>query len=123
MAAAKLPTFPKFDLDALVALQKANIETMMAAQKIMIDFAQTLAGRNMAMGKESFAQVEAMLSGGLDTKKQPQAFVDEAKVSVEKVVANAKESVDLGVKAQKEVVDLLVARANANLEQVKTLAA
>ena len=44
--------FPKFDLDAFVALQKANVETVVAAQKIFFDLAQTVAKRQVELTKE-----------------------------------------------------------------------
>ena len=40
------PLAPKFDLDALVAFQKANLETVVAAQRIFFDLAQTVAKRH-----------------------------------------------------------------------------
>ena len=46
---------PKLDFDALVALQKANIETMLAAHKIVFDLAQTVAKRQAELMKELIA--------------------------------------------------------------------
>jgi phasin family protein len=113
---------PKFDLDALVALQQANVDTMIAAQKIIFDLAQTLAKRQAEFLKDAYGKVEASFKG-FDGKKQPAAYVEEAKAVIEKAVADAKETTDLALKAQNEVVDLFVKRATANFEQVKTLAA
>ena len=118
-----LPFMPKFDLGALVALQKANVETVVAAQRIFFDLAQTVAKRNAEMIKEMLRRSETMLRGGVDRDRQPQSYVDEAKAAVEQVVADVKETVDLGIKAQAEVVDLFVKRATRNLEEVKALAA
>lgn len=115
--------FPKFDLDAVVALHKANIETVVAAQKIWYDLAQTVAKRQTELFKESVAKFETVFKGGFDAKKQPASYVEDAKVALEKAVADAKETIDLGLKAQSEVVDLFVKRASANFEQVKSLAA
>jgi hypothetical protein len=60
---------------------------------------------------------------GYDSKKQPQAYVEDVKAAVEKAMADVKETLDLGIKAQSEVVDLFVKRATQNFEDVKTLAA
>jgi hypothetical protein len=122
-AAAAKVALPKIDVDALVALQKANLDTFVAAQKIIFDLAQTIARRNVDVAKEFMAKAEAALKGGFDAKKQPGAYVEEAKSALEKVVADAKETLDLGIKAQNEVVDLFVKRATANFDQVKSLAA
>ena len=43
----RLPSLPKFDVAALVALQKANIETFVAAQKILFDLVQTVAKKQV----------------------------------------------------------------------------
>lgn len=114
---------PKFDFDAVVALQKANVETMVAAQKIIFDLAQTVTKRNVELVKEFLAKAEGTMKAGFDAKKQPAAYVEEAKSAVEKALADAKETLDLGIKAQNEVVDLFVKRASANFDQVKSLAA
>lgn len=113
---------PKFDFDTVVAMQRANLETFAAAQKVMFDLAQTMARRHADLFKESMARFETLMKG-FDGKRQPQSYVDEMKDAVEKAMAEVKESVDLGIRAQSEVVDLLVKRASANLEEVKSLAA
>lgn len=117
-----LPSFPKFDLDAFVALQKANLETWFQAQKILFDYTQTLTKRQAELVNEMLAKAESFLKG-VDVRKQPQAYVDEAKQAIEKAVAEAREAVDLGLKAQAEVVDLFVKRAAANLDEVRKFAA
>ncbi len=119
---AHMPNFPKVDMDALMAIQKANIETFSAAQKIIFDLAQTVAQRQAEMMKESFARSEAMMKS-FDGKKEPQAYVDEARVAVEKAMAEVKETMDLSMKAQNEVVDLFVKRAQANFDEARKTSA
>jgi len=121
-ALPQLPAMPKFDVEALVTLQKANIETFVAAQKILFDLAQTVAKKQVEYVKESFAKSEALFKG-FDTKKQPTAYADELKAAVERAVTDVKETVDLGIKAQSEVVDLFVKRATANFDDLKSTAA
>src|SRR3954462_15037942 len=106
-ALPKLPAMPEFDVEALATLQKANIATFVAAQKILFDLAQTLARKQVEYVKESFAKSEALFKG-FDTKKQPAAYADELKSAVERAVTDAKETVDLGIKAHRDVVDLFV---------------
>jgi hypothetical protein len=116
------PTPTKFDYDAFLAMHKGNLETAVAAQKVMFDLAQTIAKRQADFVKEGFAKAEVMFRG-YDARKQPQVYVDEMKAAVEKAMADVKETVDLGIRAQAEVVDLFVKRATKNLEGVKALAA
>lgn len=113
---------PKFDVESALALYKANIETVVAAQKVMFDFSQTMARRQVEIVKESFARAEQYMRG-LDVKKQPQSYVDDARAAIEKAMADVKEAMDMGMRAQSEVVDLFVKRASANFEGAKTLAA
>ena len=122
MSKTTFPKVPKFDMAALVALQKANIETLVAAQKILYDLVQTVAKKQAEYIKESFAKSEAMFKS-FDAKKDPAAYAEELKAAMEKVMADAKKTVDLGVKAQSEVVDLFVKRATANFEDMKAVAA
>ncbi len=116
------PAMPKFDFDAMLSLHKSNLETFVAAQKIMFDLAQTVAKRQTELLKDSFARSEALLTG-FDAKKQPQHHMDDAKAAMEKAIAEAKETMDLGMKAQTEVVDLFVKRATANFDEAKSIAA
>ena len=52
----QLPAMPKFDVEALVTLQKANVETFVAAQKIVFDLAQTVAKKQVEMMKDAIAK-------------------------------------------------------------------
>jgi hypothetical protein len=116
-------SMPKLDVDAVVALQRANIETFLAAQRILFDLAQTVAKRQTELFKDFIGKAEVAVKGGFDAKKQPATYVDDAKAAIERAVADAKETLDLGLKAQSEVVDLFVKRATANFDHVKALAA
>jgi phasin family protein len=113
---------PKFDLDAMIAVQKANVETLVAAQKILFDLAQIVAKKQVEYVKESIARTESLFKS-VDATKEPVAYADELKAAVEKALAEVKETVDLGIKAQSEVVDLFVKRASANFEELKAAAA
>lgn len=117
-----MPAMPKFDVEALVAMQKANVETVVSAQRIFFDLAQTVAKRNAETMKAMF-QSAGTMTRTADAGRQPHAYVDGAKSAMEKVMADVKETMDLGIKAQSEVVDLFVKRATRNFEEVKALAA
>lgn len=116
------PKLPKFDFDAVMAIQKANIETFSAAQKILFDLMQNMAQRQAEMVKESYSRTEAMMKG-FDSKKEPQAYVEEARAAMEKAMTDVKETVDLSMKAQNEVVDLFVKRTQANFDEARNIAA
>jgi phasin family protein len=130
--AAVTKTAPKFEMpkwdmpnvnfDALVALHKANVDTMMEAQSIWMQTAEAIAKLQYGWVEETYKQGEAMLKGDV-TKRKPEEFMADAKAAADKVMAVAKEQADLGMKAQKQVADLVTKRVNANLEGAKALAA
>jgi phasin family protein len=113
---------PKFNFDAVVALHKANVDTMVEAQGVWMQAAEAIAKLQFGWFEETFKQGEAMLKGDV-TRKKPEDFMADAKAAADKVMAVAKEQADLGLKAQKQVADLVTKRVNANLEDVKSLAA
>jgi len=119
-----MPKFdmPKLDFEALVALHKANVDTMMEAQGIWMQTAEAMAKLQYSWLEETFKQGESMLKGDV-TKRKPEELMADAKAAADKVMAVAKEQADLGMKAQKQVADLVTKRVNANLEGAKTLAA
>ncbi len=120
----EMPKFemPKFNFDSVVAMQKANVDTMVEAQGIWMQAFESIAKLQYGWMEETFKQHEAMLKGDV-TKKKPEEFMADAKAAADKVMAVAKEQADLGMKAQKQVADLVTKRVNANLEDVKALAA
>jgi hypothetical protein len=106
---------PKLDLEALVALQKANIATIVAAQKIMLDLARAMARKQVELVEEMMARSQALL--GTDGTKQPSSLAGEVRAAAEKAVAAVNETVELGVKVQSEIADLFVRRAAANEDE------
>ena len=62
---------PKFDVEALVTLQKANVETFVAAQKILFDLAQTVAKKQVEYVKESIAKTEACSRASTPRSSRP----------------------------------------------------
>ncbi len=121
-ATKSTPSMPTFNFDAIVAMQKAQVDTFVAAQKIMIDLATTVSAQQQTRIQETAAKAEALLKG-FDSKKEPTAYVSEAKAAFEQAMSDARETMDLGLKAQNQMIDLLVKRAAATVEDAKSLAA
>lgn len=120
----EMPKFeaPKFNFDALVAMHKANVDTMVEAQGIFMRTFETMAKLQYGWVEETFKHGETMLKGDV-AKNKPETFLANAKSAAEKAMAVAKEQADLGMKAQQEVADLVSKRVTANIEDVKSLAA
>jgi len=118
---ASFPTtefkFPKFDLDALFAAQKANLAAAHEAQTVLLGAAEAVAKLQYGYVEQSFADTKAAFAA----KQLPKA--ETVKAAGEKAVAVAKEVVDLTVAAQKRVAELLTKRTEATVGELKAVAA
>jgi hypothetical protein len=119
----KLPELklPKVDVDALFALQKANLAAAYEAQVILVDAAQAIAKVQQGYVEEVVTTVEAALK--TKEPKKPETVLADAQAAAEKALAVTKEGVQLGVAAQRRVADLVAKRVQANIEEFKALAA
>ena len=112
---------PKVDVEAVFALQTANLAALHEVQSILVDAVQAIARVQIGWLEDSAAGLKVALSSR--EPKQPQALVADAKAAAEKAVAVTKQGVDLGVAAQQRVVELVAKRVQANIEELKALAA
>ena len=119
----KAPEFklPKFDVDALFALQTANLAAAHEVQSIVLEAVQAIAKVQHGWVQENVAGAKAMLSS--KEPKQPQALLADVKTAAEKAVAAGKQGMDLGVAAQQRVAELVAKRVQANIDEFKALAA
>jgi hypothetical protein len=127
-AAASAPSLPANPLgtlpgiEALVSLQKANLETAVQIQKILADAAQS--GWQLYLQRLEAWQSQAQGTiKTFDPKKKPEAYAAEAQTAIKAALADAKATVEQGVGVQKQVSDLLAQRFVANLNGFKALAA
>ena len=112
---------PKFDFETLVAMQKANVDTLVQAQGVMVEAAQAIAKLQTGLIEETFKNMQTFMK--FDAKAKPEAYLADAKAAADKVMAVAKQELDLGLKAQTEVAQLVSKRAAANMEGLKAFAA
>jgi hypothetical protein len=118
---AATPVFPTVDVNAFASMQKANVETLLQAQRIVSETAQAVAKLQADWLKEVAQQMQAYF--GAAAAKKPEAMLADGRASTERALAVARQGFDLGVRAQSEVVDLFTKRAVANLGEVKSFAA
>jgi hypothetical protein len=118
----KLPELklPTFDLDALFAVQKANLAAAHEAQTVLVDAVQAIAKVQQGRVEQAVADARAVLESRKLT--DPQAVLAEVKAAVEKNAAVTKEVVELTVTAQRRVGELFTARAQASVEELKAAA-
>lgn len=119
----KLPEMklPKIDVEALFGLQTANLAAAHEVQSVVLEAAQAIARIQFGLFEETMAGAKAALAG--KTSKEPQAVLADVKAATEKAVAAGKQGLDLGVAAQKRVAELVASRVQANIDELKSLAA
>lgn len=116
------PSFPSFNLDAAVALQKANVEAVVQVQKILTEATQAAWQQHIKRVEAWKVQVESAFKS-FDPAKKPEAYAKDAQSAVEGAIAEAKSAVEQGVKTQNQVAEVLTTRFVANLNELKALAA
>ena len=117
--AFKLPelNFPKFDLDARFAAQKANLAAVQEAQSVLLRAAEAVAKVQYGYVEQSMAKAKAAFAA----QELPRA--ETLKAAGEQAVAVAKEVVDLTVAAQRRVFEVLTQRTQASVDELKAVAA
>lgn len=128
MAQPKFPSFPfaelklpKHDLDALFAMQRANLAALHEAQNVLVEAAQAIVKAQAGYVAEVAAQIRANLAA--KEPKKAEVVLAEVKAVTEKAVEVGKQNVDRSLVAQRRVADLLAQRAQANIDELKALAA
>ncbi len=122
-AEMKMPAIP--DIDAFIAANKRNMETLSAANRIALEGAQAVARRHMEIMQASMAQMTdgmRALAGAEAPKAKAAKQAELLKSAYEHAVANMKELSDLIQKSNAEAVGLLHARFVEAMDEVKKLA-
>ncbi len=116
---------PMFDVDALVALQRRNIEALSTVQKMAADSVKVLSTRQAEIARGAVDEYVAAV-GEFYNAKDPKVGVAKqvayTKSALESSVASAQELTDMAVKANAEVFDVLTKRVVEGLDEVGSLA-
>ncbi|HET6234328.1 MAG TPA: phasin family protein [Acetobacteraceae bacterium] len=123
LAQMKLPALP--DIDAFVAANRKNMETLSGANRIALEGAQAVARRHMEIMQQSMAEMtEAMRAwSSLDAPQAKAAKQAELlKTAYEHAVANMKEVSDLIQHSNGEALALINKRFVEAMDEVKALA-
>jgi phasin family protein len=123
LAQMKLPALP--DIDAFVAANRKNMETLSGANRIALEGAQAVARRHMEIMQQSMAEMtEAMRAwSSLDAPQAKAAKQAELlKTAYEHAVANMKEVSDLIQHSNGEALALINKRFIEAMDEVKALA-
>lgn len=120
-----MPTMPNFDVDALVASQRRNVEALTEANKLASDGAQAFATRQAEILKGT-VDAYADAFRGLMTLNDPQAAAKQAefaKASFETSNANIRELTEIAAKAQAKSLDVINKRVVESLGEFQAIAA
>ena len=118
----KLPAM--LDMDAFIAANKRNMETLSAANRVALEGAQAVARRHMEIMQSSMADLsEGMkaLAGVESPKAKAAKQAELLKQAYEHAVANTKEIADLIQRANAEALGALNHRFAEAMDEVKQL--
>lgn len=115
---------PHVDVEALVAAQRRNIETLSTANKLALEGMQAVAKRNMEIMQQSLADMaEAMTA--IATAEAPQAKAAKQaellKATYEKAMQNIRELQDMIQKMSGDTLGVLNRRVGEALDEVKAM--
>ena len=121
-----MPTTPNFDVDALVASQRRNVDALTEANKLASDGAQAFATRQAEILKGT-VDAYADAFRGLMTLNDPQngaaKQAEFAKASFETSNANIRELTEIAAKAQAKSLDVINKRVVESLGEFQAIAA
>jgi phasin family protein len=118
----KFNGFNGFDVEAVMAGQRRNIEAFTAANQAALEGLQSLAKRQAEMVRQSVdeankAMKELFAAGSPEEKAARQA--DLTKAAFERAIANTRELTQLVARSQNEAIDVINKRVAEGLDEVK----
>jgi len=113
---------PGVDADAIVNMQRKNIEAITAANRVAIEGAQALVQRQGEIIRETLQETSKAVSElatveGPDAKFSKQAEL--AKAAYEKAVGNLRELTEMSTKSNTQAAEVLSARVSEGLDELK----
>ena len=114
-------SFPGFDVEALMATQRKNLEAFTQANQLAVEGFQALAKMQVELSRAAMEQASALVRDWAETstpevKLQKQA--EFAKQALEKGVSNTRELVQLAGKTQTEAFDVLKKRFTESVDEM-----
>ena len=117
--------FRPFDVDALMACQRRNIEALTQASQLTMEAAQTVARRQIEIARQTLEDMSALLrdlAQPASTEDRIAKNTEYAKQILEKSVSNGREITLLATKAGTEAADVLHRRACEGLDEIRDFA-
>lgn len=117
--------FRPFDVEAVWAAQRRNLEALTQANQLAVDGVQAMARRQVEVARQSFEDFSALvrdLAKPVSTEERIAKNTEYAKQVIEKGVSHSREMAVLAGKAGSEAAEVLHKRASESLDEFRTLA-
>jgi len=117
--------FRPFDVEALMACQRRNIEALTQASQLTVEAAQAVARRQIEIARQTLEDMSALLRDLVQpasTEDRIAKNTEYAKQILEKSVSNGREITLLATKAGTEAADVLHRRACEGLDEIRDFA-
>lgn len=119
-------SIPGFNVEAVMASQRKNVEAFSQANQLAIEGVQAFARRQVEIARETLEEASALFrefsQPGAPQEKLAKN-TELAKVSFEKSLATAKELTELVAKANTEAFNVLTKRVTESFEEIRDVAA
>ncbi|HKT20030.1 MAG TPA: TIGR01841 family phasin [Stellaceae bacterium] len=116
---------PSFNVEAMMASQRKNVEALTQANQLAIEGAQALARRQVEIAREALEEARSLFRE-FSQPGAPQERLAKnteiAKATFEKGLATAKELTELVTKANAEAFDVLTKRVAESFEEIREVA-
>lgn len=117
---------PGFNVEAMMASQRKNVEALTQANQLALEGAQALARRQVEIAREALEEASTLFRE-LSQPGAPQERLAKntefAKANFEKGLATAKELAELVAKANTEAFNVLTKRVTESFEEIRDVAA
>jgi phasin family protein len=117
--------FRPFDIEAMMACQRRNIEALSQANQLTVEAVQAVARRQIEIARQSMEDVSALLrdlAQPVSTEDRISKNTEYAKQMLEKSISNGREIALLATKAGTEAADVLRKRACEGLDELRDFA-
>jgi phasin family protein len=116
--------FRPFDIEALLACQRRNIEALSQANQLAVEGMQAVAKRQIEIARQAVEDVSALLrdlAQPASTEDRIAKNTEYAKQMLEKSVSHGREITQLAAKAGTEAADVLRKRASEGFDEFRDL--
>ncbi len=115
--------FRPFDVEAVWAAQRRNIEALSQANQLAVESVQAVARRNIELTRETFEGFSALvrdMAMPVSAEERIAKNTDYVKQMMEKGVSHSREIASIATKAGTEAAELLHKRATESLDEIRS---